>query len=333
MYTVTNCQVSFKSLLYNDELIELCRETNTNLRLLITEAGQRGRIQYRGALELSKTNPEGPTIIQNMDASSTQSSVSDSPQQQLCDSLQDGEVLIDLAKLLSPRLAYSDLTKKTTAERNISNLVTIMTDPEGVFKMAPELVFTPNDLLQCNQGPNVMQQERQRRVVAALLELGFVATHMDGYMGPKLDDLALGTLGPGQFFAELSVLPIESGWRHRRTAMVTQNAMMHSLSKVDVAAVADRFPELRNRLLDHAEDYERVEAAAEAAAAIENLSTIRASVDPNAGNNEPVINDQDPLAILKAQLSQQDVKLAKQDAKLEQIGDKVAQILKLLEKK
>ena len=105
--TVKNCQVSFKSLLYSDELVELCKETNTNLRLLITEAGQRGRIQYRGALELSKANPEGPTITESMDASSTQSSVSDSPQQQLCDSLQDGEVLIDLAKLLSPRLAYS----------------------------------------------------------------------------------------------------------------------------------------------------------------------------------------------------------------------------------
>ena len=138
-------------------------------------------------------------------------------------------------------------------------------------------------------------------------------------MGPKLNDLALGVLGAGQFFAELSVLPIESGWRHRRTAMVTQNAMMLSLSKVDVAAVADRFPELRNRLVDYAEDYEKVEAAAEAAAAIENLSTIRASVDPNAGN-EAVIKDQDPLAILKAQLSKQDAKLAAQDAKLDQIS-------------
>ena len=98
------CRVSFKSLLYNDELIELCRETNINLRVLITEAEKRGRIDYRGALELTKANPEGPTITQVGDASTT-NTTTPSKLEQLCASLQDGEILIDLLKLLAPRLA------------------------------------------------------------------------------------------------------------------------------------------------------------------------------------------------------------------------------------
>ena len=39
-----------------------------------------------------------------------------------------------------------------------------------------------------------------------------------GYMGPKVDNMTLGTLGPTDFFGELSLLPIEGGWSHRRTA-------------------------------------------------------------------------------------------------------------------
>ena len=73
----------------------------------------------------------------------------------------------------------TDLTKKTTRERNIQNVVTMMTDPEGAFKMPAEIAFMPSDLLEFDQGPSVLQSERQRRVVAALLELGFVATHSE----------------------------------------------------------------------------------------------------------------------------------------------------------
>lgn len=126
-------------------------------------------------------------------------------------------------------------------------------------------------------------------------------------MGPKVDNMTLGTLGPTDFFGELSLLPIEGGWSHRRTAMVVQNSMLHTLSKTDVQSVSDRFPELRNRLLDHAEDYQRVQAAAKAAKDIENLSVIKAKkVTTGRGM---VIANQDPLAIVKSQLSQQDAKL------------------------
>ena len=76
-------------------------------------------------------------------------------------------------------MMFADLTKKSTMEQKLSKIVTIMTDPEGVFRLQPELVFFPSDLANYNQGPSVLQHECQRRVVAALLELGFVATHSE----------------------------------------------------------------------------------------------------------------------------------------------------------
>ena len=130
---------------------------------------------------------------------------------------------------------------------------------------------------------------------------------VDGYMGPRLDDQTLGTLGPTEFFGELSLLPIEGGWSHRRTAMVVQNSMLHTLSSADVQLVSERFPELRHRLVDHAEDYQRVQAAVAAAADIENLSAIKAKKVRT--GRIAVAEQQDPLAIVKAQLSQQDAKL------------------------
>lgn len=76
-------------------------------------------------------------------------------------------------------MMFADLTKKSTMEQKLSKIVTIMTDPEGVFRLQPELVFSPSDLANYNQGPSVLRYECQRRVVAALLELGFVATHSE----------------------------------------------------------------------------------------------------------------------------------------------------------
>ena len=52
--------------------------------------------------------------------------------EQLCNALKNGEVLLDLIKLLVPRLAQSDRTKTSTAERNLQNFFDIVTDVEGV---------------------------------------------------------------------------------------------------------------------------------------------------------------------------------------------------------
>ena len=74
---------------------------------------------------------------------------------------------------------------------------------DGPLAMPRELMFAPSDLLEFNIGPPVLQLDRQKRIIGSLLELGFIATNMEGYMGPRLDDVTLGTLGPGEFFGEL----------------------------------------------------------------------------------------------------------------------------------
>jgi hypothetical protein len=70
-----------------------------------------------------------------------------------------------------------------------------------------------------------------------------------GLWQPKLDDENLGTLGTGGFLGELSLLPIQGGWRHRRTATVLQNAMLSTLSKFDVDEIADKYPVLKHRMM------------------------------------------------------------------------------------
>jgi hypothetical protein len=121
-------RVYFKDLLYDDELIDACRENNTSLRQLTAEAGRRGRLKFEGLLELSKADPRGPEI--NIVGEESNESVS-TGSEQICSALKNGEVLLDLIKLLVPRLAQSDTTKKTSAERNLQNFVDIVTDPEG----------------------------------------------------------------------------------------------------------------------------------------------------------------------------------------------------------
>jgi hypothetical protein len=152
--------------------------------------------------------------------------------------------------------------------------------------------------------------------------MGFLVTHMPGYLGPRLDDQNLGTLGVGEFFGELSLLPIVGGWRHRRTVTVVANAMLHSLSKVDVERVSDRFLELKHRLHDHAEDFEKAQAAAEAAAVGVDKWSKTKGVNKTKGAT--MSEGYDPLALVKEQLSQQDVKLEQMSAALRSMADREA---------
>ena len=120
--------VSLKDLLYDDELIDMCTENDTQLRDLLIEAGRRGRIRYDGLLELTKANPRGPNISA-VGGNANESAGTGA--EQMCNALKSGEVLLDLIKLLNPRLAKSTLTKKSTVERNIQNFFDIVTDLEG----------------------------------------------------------------------------------------------------------------------------------------------------------------------------------------------------------
>ena len=120
--------VYLKDLLYDDELIDMCRENNTTLRQLVGEARERGRVYFDGNLELTKADPRGPHITIVGEASKESART---PAEHLCDVLKNGEVLLDLIKMLVPRLAQSEKTKQSTVERNLQNFFDIVTDVDG----------------------------------------------------------------------------------------------------------------------------------------------------------------------------------------------------------
>ena len=120
--------MTFKDLLYDDELTDYCRENNKTVRQLVTEAGVAGQIAFDGSLALTKADPNGPRINVVRDVTDSGNSTS---AEQLCNALKNGEVLLDLIKLLVPRLAQSDKTKKTTVERNLQNFYDTLTDIDG----------------------------------------------------------------------------------------------------------------------------------------------------------------------------------------------------------
>ena len=67
------------------------------------------------------------------------------------------------------------------------------------------------------------------------------------------DEVNLGTLSSGEFFAELALLPLKGGWRHRRTVTAVMNTLLYALSKQSVELLGQRFPGLQHNLTDHAE--------------------------------------------------------------------------------
>ncbi len=235
----------YKDLRFDDDAMDMAADNGTTVESLLKAAKRTGRLYYDSDLEVTESSPSGPMItLSDADSGST-----DRPIDRLCESLQSGEVLTELIRTLSPPLASAE--KGRSASKRLKIFVNQLLDPEGQFRIATDRVFQADDLLKYNKGPVSARHERQRRVVSCLLELGFVATHMPGYLGPRLDDSNLGTLGSGEFFGELSLLPLEGGWRHRRTITVLTNSMLHSLSKYDVEKIADRFAELRHTLHDH----------------------------------------------------------------------------------
>jgi CTP synthase (UTP-ammonia lyase) len=57
---------------------------------------------------------------------------------------------------------------------------------------------------------------------------------------------------------ELSLLPLAGGWRSLRTITAVQNAMLYYIAKAKIEWLASRFPDLKHKLHDHAEDYEKI---------------------------------------------------------------------------
>lgn len=68
---------------------------------------------------------------------------------------------------------------------------------------------------------------------------------MPEYMGPKLDEINLGTLTGGDFFGELSLLPLRSQWHYSRTTTAVQNAYLYFITRRKVELLSEKYPDLR----------------------------------------------------------------------------------------
>ena len=226
-------------------------------------------------------------------------------------------------------------------DQNIRTFCAAIIDPECPFKISKDDVFEPSDLINYDRGGVAEQDSKQARVLACVLEVAFQISHLDGYSGPKLDEVNLGSLGPNDFFGELSLLPLQRGWHHRRSVTSVQNALLYSISKQKVERLGQVFPQLQRKLSDHAEDYEKTIAATNAAKT-ESSSRIKPSAGESAnktgGSRVQTTVEHDPVMHVQEQLHQQDVKLSgldlkfsEQDASMRKLNDKVDKMMGLLE--
>ena len=97
----------------------------------------------------------------------------------------------------------------------------------------------------------------------------------------------------------------QGGWRHKRTTTAIVNSLLYSLSKHDVDTIADTFPELKHKLADHAEDYEKTNVTTDVQTGV--AAAVRASKmteDVHADTDTGQQND--PLNKVHDHLQQQD---------------------------
>ena len=130
---------------------------------------------------------------------------------------------------------------------NIMAFLDCLRHPEGPFAQDPELLFSVDDLLTFDIGRERDQAEKQRRILLCIIELAWTVSHFDDYLGPQLDEVNLGSLTAGDFFGELSVLPLKSSWTHRRTVTSITNSLLYSLNKQRVERIEQAFPELKHK--------------------------------------------------------------------------------------
>lgn len=248
-----------------------------------------------------------------------------------------------------------DVMDAPTVLPNLREFCSALTDPVLAFRMAPDQCLRPDDLRHYDLGTVHAQQARQKRVLKCLLELSRVVSNMDGCksshrqsasclrcidllrqvalviadVGPRLDSVNLGTLGAGGFFGELSLLPLAEPWRHKRTHTAMHNSVLYLLEKEKVEAISRRFPDLKNMLADHAEDYQ----------SLSPLFTEKGSSSTDYGKpiGAPEMAEPDPLAHVHEALHQLDTKIAHEgnklsalDRKVGAMDDKLEQILQLV---
>eukprot|EP01047_Picozoa_sp_COSAG01_P020373 COSAG01_NODE_1158_length_11469_cov_101.645646_8_plen_134_part_00 len=106
--------------------------------------------------------------------------------------------------------------------------------------------------------------------------------------------------------------------------------MLYALNKHEVDILAETFPDLKHKLADHAEDYEKTTATTTVQigiAAAVRASKLTASIQEDAGTGQ--LND--PLHKVHDHLQQQDGKMALIDMKLNQQEGQLHEMSKQIE--
>jgi len=177
---------------------------------------------------------------------------------QLCERLMDGKILIELLNLLDPT---AKLVEGKNADSRREMFVKSLSDPMLQFRLLPQGCCSVNDLATCLVGSEAEQIVKQLRIVKCLVKLGLSTTGIvvngKDYMGPRMDEATLGQHGPNEFFSELAILPLEGGWKHKRTVAAMKNSMLYVLAKRDVERISVMYSALKFKLADAAEDYEK----------------------------------------------------------------------------
>lgn len=206
---------------------------------------------------------------------------------------------------VDPSILAQDAMDARTCRPNLKAFCLALSDAELPFKLAAESICRPDDLLQADRGTMHDQQHRQKRILKTLLTLAMeVSNAMPGYLGPKLDEQNLGTLGPGDFFGELSLLPLRQRWRHRRTTTAVQNSMMYFMGRSKIEMLCKKFPDLAHALVEHAEDYEKMQSQG-----IPKSTGKDGFKKYGEKLNNERSEDHDPIVDVQEQLAQTDVKL------------------------
>merc|ERR1711865_1099869 len=177
-----------------------------------------------------------------------------------CEAIVDCKLLIRLLNLLDPSL---HLNEQMNTEDRLNTFVRSLRDQSMQFKLLAQECCTITDLQTWNKGLPAEQVARQQRIVKCLVKLGHAVNEINvngkDYMGPRMDEATLGHHGANEFFSELAILPLEGGWKHRRTVVAMRNSMLYMLSRRAVDHIAINYSELKFQLADHAEDWDKTE--------------------------------------------------------------------------
>ncbi len=217
----------------------------------------------------------------------------------------------------------TDVADTVTVIPNLQKIVSALTDPDLPFRLPPETCLRVDDLRLYDRGAFHVQAARQNRVLKCLLDLAWRVSTLDGYTGPRLDAVTLGILGPGEFFGELSLLPLSGQpWRHTRTHTAMCNSILYFLSKESMQDLARRFPDLKQLLADHVEDYQDLHSRL--GDTVAPLSKGGHAVEKARARTDLAHEVQvDPVAHLQEALEQLDAKVCESDRKMDANWDEL----------